>query len=73
MSARHAPEGSPVVSGDLLTVHEAAEALRLSRRTVGRLLASGRLRAIHPSPGRTCITRRELLAYIASLEGRRVA
>jgi excisionase family DNA binding protein len=57
----------------LLTLEDAADALRLSRRTVERLVAAGRLRVVHPSPGRTCITRRELEAYIASLEGRRAA
>lgn len=58
---------------EVLTLSEVAERLRVSTRTVRRLAAAGRLRVIHPSPGRTCITRRELAAYIASLEGRRVA
>lgn len=57
----------------LLTLDEVAEALRLSRRSVERLVAAGRLRVVHPTAGRTCVTRRELEAYVAHLEGRRVA
>lgn len=56
---------------DYLTLDEVAEALRLSRRSVERLVHRGRLRVVHPVPGRTCVERRELRAYRASL--RRVA
>lgn len=57
----------------LLTVPEAAAVLRIHERTLRRLVAAGRVRVVHPTPGRTCVTRRELDAYIASLEGRRAA
>jgi excisionase family DNA binding protein len=57
----------------VLTVDEAAKRLRVSRRTLYRLVATGRIRVIHPTPGRTMVTERELDAYVASLERRRVA
>ncbi len=57
----------------LLTLPEVAARLRVSRRTVQRLVASGRLRALHPVPGRTLVSERELAAFVASLAGRRVA
>lgn len=56
----------------LLTVTEVAGLLRVSKRTVERLIRYGRLRVIRPSPGRVVVTQRELDAYIASLD-RRVA
>jgi excisionase family DNA binding protein len=52
---------------ELLTIPEVAAALRVSRRTVERLVRSGRLRIVHPSPGRTMIEARELNAYRAHL------
>lgn len=52
-------------------VSEAAEMLSVSESTVWRQIRAGRIRVIHPSPGVTRITPRELDAYIASLEGRR--
>lgn len=52
---------------DYLTIPEVAAALRVSRRTVERLVRSGRLRVVHPSPGRTMIEARELNAYRAHL------
>ncbi len=52
---------------ELLTLDEAAGRLRVSRRTVERLVARGRIRAVHPSPGRTAIEQRELEAYIATI------
>jgi excisionase family DNA binding protein len=58
---------------ELLTVDEAAGRLRVSRRTFYRLVDAGRIRVVHPSPGRTLVTSRELDAYLASLERRRVA
>lgn len=57
----------------IVTVDEAKAQLRISRRTFYRLVAEGRIRVIHPSPGRTAVTQRELDAYVASLERRRVA
>lgn len=56
----------------LLTVAEAADRLRLSERSVWRLIRDGRLRAVHPTPGRTLLTEKELEAFVASLS-RRVA
>ena len=50
---------------DLLTLDEAAAELRVSRRSVERLVRAGRLRVLHPVPGRTLVERRELEAYIA--------
>lgn len=58
---------------ELLTLDELAAILRVSRRTVQRLIEAGRIRVVHPSPGRTLVTQREKDAYVASLEGRRVA
>lgn len=52
---------------ELLTLDEVAAALRVSRRTVERLRKQGRIRAVHPSPGRTAVERRELEAYIATI------
>lgn len=50
-----------------LTLDEAAAQLRLSRRTVERLVRAGRIRVVHPSPGRTVIEVRELDAYLAAI------
>jgi excisionase family DNA binding protein len=58
---------------ELLTVDEAAARLRISRRSFYRLVDAGRIRVIHPTPGRTMVTQRELDAFVASLERRRVA
>lgn len=52
---------------ELLTLVEVAAQLRLSRRTVERLVRAGRLRVVHPSPGRTMIEARELAAYRAHI------
>jgi excisionase family DNA binding protein len=62
--------GEPIL---LLTVPEVAERLRVSRRTVYRLIEDGRIRVLHPVPGRTVISDREITAFVASLTGRRVA
>ena len=51
----------------LLTLPEAQERLRVSRRTLARLTHDRRIRVIHPSPGRTLIEERELEMYVASL------
>ena len=58
---------------ELHTLDEVAGALRVSRRTVERLVREGRIRVVRPSPGRVAVTSRELAAYLAHLEGRRVA
>jgi excisionase family DNA binding protein len=71
MNGTNAPRSAP--EPVLLTETEAAAVLRLSTRSVRRLIAAGRLRVVHPVPGRTLITRRELDAYLAHLEGRRAA
>jgi excisionase family DNA binding protein len=55
---------------NLLTIDEVAGTLRVSRRTVERLIHDGRLRVVRPSPGRVAITERELRAYLAYLESR---
>lgn len=52
---------------DLYTLTETAHLLRCSRRSVERLVRAGRLRVVHPVPGRTCVEARELEAYRASL------
>ena len=53
-----------------LTLSEVAEELRVSRRSIERLVGAGRLRVIRPTPGRVMIERRELNAYVARLRGR---
>lgn len=52
---------------ELLTLPEVAESLRVSRRTLERLIAKGRIRVVHPSPGRTMVEARELNAYRAHI------
>lgn len=52
---------------DLLTKREAAAELRLSVRSLERLIAQGRIRVVHPTVRRTCVERREIDAYRASL------
>lgn len=61
-----APLG-PGVSERLLTVAQAAERLAISPSSVKRLIAAGRLRAVHPTPGRTAVDEREVDAYIVAL------
>lgn len=51
----------------LLTLDELAAELRVSRRTVERLIHLGRIRVVHPSPGRTAVETRELEAYRAAI------
>ena len=55
---------------ELLTLKEAADRLRVSRRTVERLIASGRIRPTRIGR-RTLVTERELEAYIAAASRRR--
>jgi excisionase family DNA binding protein len=61
-----------VVVSELLTLDEVAAALRVSRRTVERLVAAGRLRPVHVGR-RPLITAVELEAYVAAAAGRRLA
>lgn len=51
----------------MIRLEEAAKALGISKRTLERLVAAGRIRVIRPSPGRVAIEERELDAYIKSL------
>lgn len=50
--------------GPFLTLGEVQEKLRISRRSVYRLIRAGRLRVVHPTPGRTVIERTDVDAYI---------
>jgi excisionase family DNA binding protein len=52
----------------LLTLPEVAAHLRVSRRTVERLTASGQLRVV-PIGRRRLVTTRELAAFVAHREG----
>ena len=54
---------------ELLTVPEVAIRLRVSERTVRRLIHDGRLRPARIGR-RTLVTSRELDAYVAHAEGR---
>lgn len=49
----------------LLTLNEVAGELRVSRRSVERIIRSGHLRVVRPVPGRTLVEARELEAYLA--------
>jgi len=52
---------------ELLTIDEARRRLKVSRRTLYRLIEAGRIRVIYPRPRCPRITERELEAYIASI------
>ena len=56
----------------LLTVPEVADRLRVSRRTVERLIRDGRIRPVRIGR-RVLVTEHEIAAYLAWLTGRRVA
>lgn len=56
----------------LLTLPEVCEALRLSRRTVYRLIAAGRLRPTRIG-GRVLVKESEVRAFIAACDRDRVA
>lgn len=56
-----------------LTVAEAAVRLRISVRSTWTLIRSGRLRTVHPVPGRTLLAVKEVEAFMASVERRNVA
>jgi excisionase family DNA binding protein len=49
----------------LLTLNEAADVLRVSVRTVQRLIASGQIRPVHIGR-RTLVTEKELEAYCSA-------
>jgi excisionase family DNA binding protein len=49
-----------------LTLKEVAWRLRVSKRTVERLLERGQLRAVRVSPRRRVVTADDLAAYLAS-------
>ena len=51
----------------LLTLADVALALSVSRRTVERLVAAGRIRVVRPSPGVVRVEPRELDAYLAAI------
>lgn len=51
----------------LLTLDAVAHRLTVSRRTVERLIAAGRIRAVHPSPGLVRVDAREVDAYLAAI------
>jgi excisionase family DNA binding protein len=53
---------------ELLTLAEVAERLRVSRRTVERLVAAGRLRVVGVGR-RRMVTNREIEAFVAAVEG----
>lgn len=55
---------------DLLTRAEAAEMMRVSIRTLDRLLADGDLRATRPSRRRVYIARAEVVRHLRAHRGR---
>lgn len=62
-----------MLTSEWLTVKEVALELRISVRSTWALISAGRIRTIHPTPGRTLVTRRELDAFKAAVETRKVA
>lgn len=56
----------------LLTLPEVAAALRISERSLRNLTSAGRIRTVRIGT-RKLVTKRELAAFVASLEGRRGA
>jgi excisionase family DNA binding protein len=60
------------VTDPLLTVPEVAERLRISQRTLRRLVAGGHLRPVRIG-SRTLFTDREVAAFVAASQRRRVA
>lgn len=57
----------------MMTYDEVAAELRVSKTTVKRKVAEGKIRVVKIGPRLPRVTRRELDAYIAHLEGRRAA
>ncbi|BFH76971.1 hypothetical protein TthTF19_21270 (plasmid) [Thermus thermophilus] len=66
--ARRAEARDPLEGKLLLTYQEVARALGLSRRTVFKLVAQGKLKRVHPTPRSARITRESLEAFLRSLE-----
>lgn len=61
------PDALALVSGALLSTHEAAERLRCSRPTLWRLIGSGKLAAIQERKGtRVLIAEGAIEAYLAA-------
>lgn len=62
-----------VASPLVYTLDQVAEMLQVSRTTVDRIVAEGRLSTIRVGSGRghPRVTERALTAYVMSLEGRR--
>lgn len=54
---------------ELLTIPEVADRLRVSRRTVERLVKAGRIRTVNIGR-RRLVTDREFEAYVAAARGR---
>lgn len=59
----------PGIDSDLLTLDEAAAALRISRRTLARLTAAGRLPVVRQGR-RTLVHVEDLAAYVRVLRAR---
>jgi excisionase family DNA binding protein len=57
---------------ELLTLEEVADRLRVSRRTVERLVAAGRVRTVKIGR-RRLVTEKEIEAFIAASRGRVLA
>ncbi len=59
----------------MFTLNDAAKALGISRRLLDTLVAEGRIRKLylHPPKGSPRISQRELDAFMAARESRRVA
>lgn len=57
---------------ELLTLDQVAEQLQVSRRTIERLIAAGRIRP-HRLGRAIRVSSRELEAYLASTRGRHLA
>ncbi len=55
-----------IAAAPSLTLKEVAWRLRVSKRTVERLLEHGHLRAVRVSPRRRIVTPEDLAAYLAS-------
>lgn len=51
----------------MLTLEQVARELAVSRRTVERLVAAGRIRVVRPSPGTVRVEPKELAAYLAAI------
>ena len=61
------PIAYSVKGSELLTIEEVVARLRVSRRTVYRLIERGNIRPVHIGR-RVLVTEREVQAYVAYLE-----